>query len=264
MWPDGTYNDDYTDEKMDMNCWGMCPRAKGWQKHLLAVCDRLMADTHPDGLYLDSFNGTQFCVNPRHTHEREPAPGVRRLLEQVRAVVKRHNPDGILWIEFPTSDYLMQFVDCTWLETFTSSCSLYTEFDGFYGLHFLRFYFPELAYAEWNPDVWRPAFMRRNLFNGIGSSAVTPYDEVMQAHADAFATLHPQPLMPTEVRGVLANLFPTDRKRVYTIWNRSGRAVSGVILRVPQVAGARYSEAVTRREVRAQADAAPAENNARP
>jgi len=254
MWTDGTYNDDYTDEKLDMSCWGICPRAPGWQQYLLGVCDRLMADTHPDGLYLDSLNGAQFCINPRHTHEREPAPGLRRLLEQARAVVRRHNPEGMLWVEFPSSDYLMQFVDCTWLETFSSSCPIYTEFDGFYGLHFLRFYFPELAYAEWNPDAGRAELMRRNLFNGVGSSAVTPYDEVMQAHADAFATLHPLPLVPTEVRGVLANLFPTDRKRVYTVWNRTGQAVSGVILRVPQVDGARYSEAVSGREVRVQTE----------
>lgn len=245
MWPDGSWNEDYTDEQANTNNWGMCPRAPGWQDYLVTVCERLVRDTGADGVYLDSLNNAQFCTNPAHTHEREPAPGLTRLLIRAREVIVRNNPEGILWVEFPGSDYWMQFVDCTWLQTFSSSYEVYPKFDGFYGLHFLRFCFPELAYAEWNPDVWRPELLKRNLFNGVGSSAVSPYDHIMGQHASAFATPHPEPLIPTEVHGVLANRFPAKHECVYTLWNRSMTTASGVLLKVPHLRGAQYRELVS-------------------
>lgn len=249
MLPDGTWNEDYTDEQLNMNCWGLCPRAPGWQEYLVQTCDRLMRDVSPDGLYLDSLNNAPFCYHPGHTHEFQPAPGVRELLIRARAVIKAHNPQAILWVEFPCSDYLMQFVDFTWLETFAANVPLYTEFDRGYGLHFLRFYFPEVGYAEWNPDVWKPEMQERNLFNGIGSGTATPNDRVFRENQSAFASLHPEPLIPTEIPGVLANLFPTPTKRVYTLWNRNEVQVSGALICVPHREGFHYVELRSGREV---------------
>jgi hypothetical protein len=247
--PDGSYNEDYTDEQANMNFWGLCPRTSGWQEFLVQTCDRLMQDIAPDGIYLDSMSNAPFCYHPGHCHEFQPASGVRDLLTRVRSVIKSHNPQAILWVEHPCSDYLMQFIDCTWLETFASNVPQYTEFDRGYGLHFLRFYFPEIAYAEWNPDVWKPELQERNLFNGIGSSSATPNDRLFHENQTAFASLHPEPLVPTNVSGVLANCFPTSGKRVYTIWNRNEAPVAGTLITVPHRKGYHYVELRSGREV---------------
>jgi hypothetical protein len=143
----------------------------------------------------------------------------------------------------------MQFVDCTWLETFASNVPLYTAFDRGYGLHFLRFYFPEIAYAEWNPEVGKPELQERNLFNGIGSSAATPNDRLFRENRAAFASLHPKPLIPTAMPGVLANLFPTPSKCLYMVWNRNELPATGVLLTVPHRQGYHYVELRSGREI---------------
>lgn len=254
LMPDGTYNIDWSDPPM--NSWGMCTRHEEWQDYIAGVCARLIRETDADGIYMDSAPIVPFgCINPNHHHdERDPAPDIARHLCKIRDAIHKENPEAIFWVEHPASDYLTQFSDMTWLSTFSSDP--YSNFND-YGLHFLRFYFPELKYAEWNGDSSKPELWRQTFFNGIGMGtfySIPDYmaktGQIMRENAKTFASLYPKPLIPTQKDGVFANLFPIEEKAIYTIWNRNQVAISDMLLKVKHRKNYHYVELVSGREVK--------------
>jgi hypothetical protein len=60
---------------------------------------------------------------------------------------------------------------------------------------------------------------------------------ILHRHRDAFTTLEPVPLVPTEQGGVYANAFPTAEKTVYTLYNARRATVRGPVLRLPHNEG---------------------------
>ncbi len=66
---------------------------------------------------------------------------------------------------------------------------------------------------------------------------------ILHEHADAFTTLQPTPLAPTETGGLYANRFPVRGKTVYTFYNTRRRTLRGPALRLPHVDGAVYHDA---------------------
>ncbi len=252
LMPDGKYNEDYSDPPM--NSWGICTLCEEWQDWIAGICGRLIREANLDGIYLDSASMLRFdCINPNHPHPENPLEGIKNYLAKVRQAIKKENPEAILWVEHPGSEYVMSSFDITWLSTF--SIPPYSDFED-YGLHFLRFYFPELKYAEWHSDSSKPELWRRTFFNGIGMGifyTVSDYlartGQIMRENAKAFNTLSPQPLIPTLKEGVFANLFPTEGKEIYTVWNRNPIAVSGPLLKVKHQEGCHYVELLSGREV---------------
>ncbi|MBI2297676.1 MAG: hypothetical protein HYU66_01770, partial [Armatimonadetes bacterium] len=115
---------------------------------------------------------------------------------------------------------------------------------------------PEFKLAEWgvNQDGWRRCF-----FNGIGWIG-TDYGvgwevfQVLRENGDAFATLHPEPLVATLQSHVLANRFPAAGKVVYTLYNKNSTAVAGDLLTVPGAPGCHYVELRYDRPVTARHD----------
>ena len=65
---------------------------------------------------------------------------------------------------------------------------------------------------------------------------------ILRKHRDAFTTLEPRPLVPTEIGGVFANAFPVLGKTVYTLYNSRHRTVRGEVLRVPRSQGTRWHD----------------------
>jgi hypothetical protein len=186
------------------------------------------------------------------------------MLRQVRPAIKAANPEAILQIEDVCSERHMQSIDGAWQKEFEAypPMSNYTPHFDAYPVYFLRFYFPEVWFADWgvgdDPTGWRRCF-----FNGIGISQ-WPGDytartcRVMRENAEAFASLHPEPLIPTERTGVFANRFPQASKVVYTVYNRNAEAVGGPLLRVPHRRGRHYVDLLTGAEVAHAVDGASA------
>ena len=66
---------------------------------------------------------------------------------------------------------------------------------------------------------------------------------ILRQHRDAFTSLTPEPLVPTQVAGVFANRFPAAGKTVYTLYNSRHRTVRGPVLRLPHRDGVTYHDA---------------------
>jgi hypothetical protein len=120
-------------------------------------------------------------------------------------------------------------------------------------VYFLRFYFPEVWFADWGAGD-HSAGWRRCFFNGIGvcrwpNEYTARTGRIMRENAAAFASLHPEPFIATERRGVFANRFPAEDKTVYTLYNRNPGPVSGELLKVPHRPGTHFMELVSGREV---------------
>jgi len=123
-----------------------------------------------------------------------------------------------------------------------------------YPVYFLRFYFPEVWFADWgsgdDPIGWRRCF-----FNGMGLSKwpgtyMARAGRVMRENAAAFASLHPQPIVPTGKKGLFLNVFPAESKTLFMVYNRNAEPLLGPILTVTHRQGFHYVELVSGEEVR--------------
>ncbi|GEM_PF-3268278 len=248
--------EDWTSEETDMDVWDFCVGTPAYQEYVAKTCKRILTETGADGIYLDSAADAYPCYDKRHGHGNEPARFSLEMLRKVRKAIKEANPQAILHIEDVCSEHHLQFIDGAWLKEFEMypPMSNYTPHFTAYPIFFLRFYFPEVWFADWGTGDYAPGW-RWCLFNGIGTCR-WPNDytartgRVMKENAEAFATLQPEPLVKTEKEGVLANRFPTRNKIIYTVYNRNADEVSGVLLKVPHRDNWHYVELLSGDEVR--------------
>lgn len=66
--------------------------------------------------------------------------------------------------------------------------------------------------------------------------------EILHAHAEAFRSPNPEPLVPTRNGLVYANAFPGQKETVWTLFNADYRTVRGPLLEVRHVDGAVYRD----------------------
>ncbi len=232
----------------------ICPQVEEWQDYLAETAGRVVRDTGCLGIYLDTANTIPICYNPNHKHYQYPSVAAERYLKKIRTAVKAANPDCAVEVEDVCSDYLMQWIDGSWSKTFGGEwLPQNQEFDA-YGVSFLRFYFPEIYFAEWG-SMWEYG-AKRTFFNGMGYCRNDPVDTkdettgriitreekmawfaractIFKENGDAFTSLNPVPLVPTLKDKVYANMFPASGKTVYTFFNKSGGDVEGQIISVP-------------------------------
>ncbi|MBM3148167.1 MAG: hypothetical protein FJ000_09795, partial [Actinobacteria bacterium] len=178
-----------------------------------------------------------------------------RNVSAARDAMRRENPEAILMTEHAGSDFMSQFVDGSWVQTYYRDGFPFAEkhYDA-ESLHYFRFVFPEFTLAEWGMNNDGP---RRCLFNGIGfiGKDYGGVDETLQTlreNGDAFSTLQPEPHVATLVKGLLANLFPTAGKVVVTLYNKSGAPVAGEAIEVEARPGRHWVECLTDTEITAQ------------
>jgi hypothetical protein len=233
---------------------------EAWADYVAATCGRLVRDACLDGIYLDELNIAFPCYNPAHRHYRDgawpvSAPLLARHVTAARAAMRRENPEAILMTEHAGSDYMSQFADGSWVQTYYRDGFPFAEkyFDA-ESLHYFRFVCPEFKLAEWgaNSDG-----ARRCLFNGIGFighdyGGAADVLQTLRENGDAFATLRPEPHVATLVKGLLANRFPVDGKLVYTLYNKSGAPVAGEAIEVEALPDRHWVECLDDVEVSAR------------
>jgi len=246
--------------KRDETCMCFLER-KAWADYVAKRCGDLVRETGLDGVYLDELNLTFPCYNAEHEHNRNGIGPVStaelsRHVTAVRDAMRRENPEAILMTEHAGSDYLSQFVDGSWVQTYYRTGFPFAEehYDA-ESLIYFRFVCPEFKLAEWGSNA---DGLRRCLFNGIGlighdypgAEAVI---QTLAENGDAFSTLQPEPHVATLVPGVLSNRFPGESKLVYTVYNKTSSAVSGALLEVDAKSGWRWVDCVSDQEVEVKA-----------
>jgi hypothetical protein len=216
-----------------------------WMAYAAKRLGELVGETGIDGIYFDETNMAFPCYNTAHKHfRRNQLPQDIGLLSKnmtmIRNSVKAANPDAMLMTEHAASDYMSQFVDGSWVQTYYPGqygwCEKYYD-DQF--LYFFHFYFPEFVLNEWGGGKHG---QQRCFFNGIGRDGGfnEPLKRVLHEHADVFSSLDIEPHVKTLAENVLVNRFSKNNKTVYTIYNRRERNFDGELLALPEEHGKKF------------------------
>lgn len=241
-----------------------------WADYYADLCERIIRDTGMDGIYLDELMIAFPNYNPAHTkfHEGESPVPVHLLAKNVtkiRDAMHRANPDTTVMVEHAGSDYMTQFIDGSWVQTFARPFPFSEQVFDENSLIYFRFLFPEFKLSEWGGSLDAP---RRSLFNGIGVDINSYFDDpvkydvqikliqkfrpIFHEVSDAFAGQNPEMLLPTLHDRLLANCFTSGEKQVYTLYNKSEKAVGGPALVVPNLKDHHFVELVGDVEVSAK------------
>lgn len=236
-----------------------------WVEYMTRACERLIQVNGLDGIYLDELGIAFQCFNPAHDHFKRGAypndpQGLAQSITKVRNAMIAANPEAALMTEHASSDYLSQFFDGSWDQTFYMHAFSFTE--EYYDQNkicYFRFYYPEFKLAEWGSSKLHP---KRCLFNGMGMDmGGSPdkdiqrlYGRVMKENGDAFGSLEPEPIVPTTVDGLIANRFPAENKMIYTFFNIKEQDLTGSVKELPAIPDYHYVELIRDTPIAMDAD----------
>jgi len=194
-----------------------------------------------------------WCWRKDHGH---PVPatnytGQQPLLEKVKAALPGH---VALYTEYTPPDALIPHLDGAYMASLRTTDLRWSP--GY--LNISRFAFPDFKiFVIPNAGSMFDGIydgLKYSLFNGVALYSLSwGHDEeayplcarisrILKEHEDAFLTMTPRPLVPTEQSQVYANEFPGKLETVWTLWNGRFRAITGEVIRVPHVPGARYRD----------------------
>ena len=241
----------------------MCPLAPAWQEVQASTYATKVAELDVDGMYLDQFGFAgpgKDCWSPDHGH---PVPGYsmmgeRVLSTKVRQRIQTVKPGVVMYGEEAPCDVSSQVID----GGFTYHMACCRRSMPLAPIHPVRFAIPsfktfEILVCDRPMGSWAEG-VKWTFFNGEGIwlegpaiewfqpqtlAAIRKCHAILRTHKDAFTSDAPVPLVPTEMGGVYANLFPTERKAVYTLYNSRHRSVRGPVLAITARPGARYVDA---------------------
>jgi hypothetical protein len=209
-----------------------------WASFLADTTRRLVEQAGMDGVYLDELPLQHACYNPTHDHMKNEGPtSTKDMMESlimVRNAMKEANPEAVLWTEHVGSDFMSQFIDGAWDQTFSSQGFPFSEkyFDSNRLIYF-RFCFPSVKLAEWGRSE---RHVNRYFFNGMGWDLGTGdralsriLGTILQENSDAISTMTPEPLVATSHPELLANRFDAADKIVYTFYNVGDTSITGFV-----------------------------------
>ena len=241
----------------------VCPGVPAWREVQAATYAAKVRELDVDGMYIDQFgfaNSGKDCYSAEHGH---PVPSYAALTERDATRIIRHSIETAkknvaVYTEETPVDVTSQYQDGSFTYAMSSARRVRTMVP----LSVARFALPdfktiEILYCDKPTGSWATG-VRWVFFNGEAIWLEGKADEwfepetraeirrcyaILRKHRDAFTTLHPEPLVPTEQGGVYANRFPAEGKTVYTLYNARHRTVRGPVLRVPHREGATYFDA---------------------
>jgi len=253
-----------------------CSFAPGWRDVQAATYAEKVKELDVDGMYLDEygFAGPSVdCWAPGHGH---PVPsycvaGERDATRMIRRRIEEARPGVALYSEESPVDATTQFQD----GSFTYAMATASRTQTLVPLNLTRFAIPdfktiEILYCDKPTGSWATG-VKWVFFNGEAIWLEGPAAEwfepetretirrchaILRRHRDAFTSLDPIPLVPTELGGVFANAFPTRGKTVYTLYNARRSTVRGEILRLAHREGATYHDAWNDRPLSVRRDGA--------
>jgi hypothetical protein len=252
----------------------VCPGVPAWREVQASTYATKVEELDVDGMYLDQFGfagSRKDCWSADHGHA-VPSYAVRTERDTTRLV--RERIEGVkrgvaLYTEESPVDVTSQYQDGSFTYAMNAARRTATRVP----LNLFRFAVPdfktiEILYCDKPTGSWATG-VRWVFFNGEAIWLEGPADEwfepptracirrcyrVLHEHRDAFTSLAPVPLVPTERGGVFANAFPAEGETVYTLYNARHRTVRGPVLRLRHADGARYVDAWHRRPAKIERD----------
>ena len=241
----------------------ICAGVPAWREVQASTYATKVAELGVDGMYIDQFgfaNAGKDCWATTHGH---PVPSycVRTERDATRMIRQRIDTvaKGVaIYTEESPVDVTTQLQDGSFTYAMRTTHHTQTRVP----LNALRFAVPdfktiEILYCDKPTGSWATG-VRWVFFNGeaiwLEGPAVEWFEphtratirrchRILRQHKDAFTTLQPVPLVPTQMGGVFANRFPAGRKTVYTLYNARHRTARGEVLRLPHHKGATYYDA---------------------
>ncbi len=229
----------------------ICPAVDAWREVQASTYETKVQELGVDGIYIDQFgfSHNKDCWSDEHGH---PVPsyavaGERDMTKLIRRQVAAVKENVAVYTEESPVDVTTQYQD----GSFTYAMSTARRTETRVPLNLTRFAIPdfktiEILYCDKPTGSWATG-VRWVFFNGEAIWLEGPADEwfepetretirrcyrILHKHRDAFTTLAPVPLVPTEMGGVFANAFPLEDKTVYTLYNTRHRTVRGEVLRL--------------------------------
>lgn len=213
-----------------------------WVAYVRDACSRLIKTTGCKGIYLDELGIAFPCYNPLHEHFKRGAfpvdpRGLGKSMQMIRNAMLDADPEAALMTEHAGSDYLSQFFDGSWDQTFFQRFDFVEKYFDNYKLCFFRFLFPHFKISEWGASKWHA---KRCFFNGIGmdmggdknTDIQRILGRVLKENGDAVASLSPEALVKTTHPELLANRFEAPGKVFFTLFNTSQKTITGGVTEI--------------------------------
>ena len=252
----------------------LCAGVKAWREVQASTYHTKVKELDVDGMYIDQFgfaNVGKDCWSKDHGH---PVPSYcvrteRDTTQAIRERIEAAKKNVAVYTEETPVDVTTQFQDGSFTYAMRTAHGTQTRVP----LNIARFAFPdfktiEILYCDKPTGSWATG-VKWVFFNGeaiwLEGPAVEWFEpetratirrcyRILRKHKDAFTSLEPVPLVPTEMGGVWANKFPVKGKTVYTLYNARHRTVRGGVLRVPHRERATYTDAWHRRPATIRGD----------
>jgi len=252
----------------------ICPFVPEWREVQATTYATKVKELDVDGMYIDEYgfaDESRDCYSPRHGH---PVPGYAVIGEMgctkmIRESIDRVKKGVALYSEESPCDVASRYQDGSF--TYAMRGTLFTN--TLVPINIFRFALPQFKTIEilvcdrptgtWATGVKWTFFngeaiwlegVAKDWFSEETRAAIRKCYAILRAHADAFTTLQPEPLIQTEIGGVFANKFPAEYETVYTLYNSRHRTVRGFALRLPHRDGAEYFDARNERGITPKRD----------
>lgn len=241
----------------------ICPGVAAWREVQASTYAAKVRELEVDGMYIDQFgfaNAGKDCWSAEHGHPApsHPAATERACTEIIRRAIDAARPGVAVYTEETPVDVTTQYQDGSFSYAMRHAQLARTPVP----LNLARFALPDfktiqILYCDKPTGSWATG-VRWVFFGGEAIWLEGPAAEwfepetreeirrcygILREHRDAFTSLEPEPLVPTEMGGVYANRFPAPGKTVYTLYNARRRTVRGPVLRIAHREGAAYFDA---------------------
>jgi len=237
----------------------MCPSYRVWQDYLAGVYRRVAGELRPSGMYIDQHgfgDEGKTCWSRKHGHPVPwpPVRGERDLGRKIREAVP--SEIATLTEETPT-DFNSQIQD----GALGYSVAFNDPYLAPHRVDLFRFVFPDfkvlqlVSYNDFIEGGW--SLLKHPFFNAegwwLGNTLPDGFEpaaqhflrralDILHAHAAAFRSHTPHPLVPTLNPLIYANAFPTQQETVWTLFNADYRTYRGPVLAVDHIKGATYRD----------------------
>lgn len=246
-----------------------CPLEEEWREYIANTVKRSSEEVGANGVYIDQFGfGWQYgCHNPAHGHDvhltsvksEMQVPAEAGLMNHIKSKI---SADVVTYTEECPTDISTQYQDGSF--TYAISVARGARRHNPSAVNLARFAFPDYKLFEIlhidRPIGHDALGIKHVFFNGEGIWLSGPLSNpewfteevrevirkcyaILGTHKEAFRSMTPEPLVETARSFVYANYFPSDKERVWTLFNASDYVYDGDVLEIEAAEGSRFHDA---------------------
>lgn len=239
------------------------PGHEKWTDFVLKDIVKMQRDTGCKMVYIDVFSFWSHLAGENGVSPRQAD------LKVIKTLKEQLPPDVALWSEYPVTDVASQWHDGSLQYYFLHLSEVFArrhnDSDRSVDLvrempiNIARFILPRYksigltAYIEASNSPSQPDAMFVNgdanqedtwrLHHSRIRQKLNRAYEVKREYNDCFTSDNPMPHVDTAAVGIVANLFPSEGRNVWTLFNARPKTFSGVVLEIPHKDGATYRDA---------------------